>query len=153
MKFFSGLMILIFSFTAFAQKAEDCACSKKDKPKIKLYFAELDKQKKFIADCENKTNNRIRISGRCEWGGSGCPTSLVMPDFPPDAKRLKIFGKVKVEIIVDENGAVIYAKMIEGNKVFKKSAERAACQSRFTPFRFCDRAVNYRTHIKYYFAG
>jgi hypothetical protein len=154
MKFLSVLTILIFASIAFAQKAEDCACSKKDKAKIKQYFAELDKQNRFIADCEQKKmNNRKLISGRCEWGGSGCPASLVKPEFPSTAKKLKIFGNVKVEIIVDETGSVIYANMIEGNKVFKKSSERAACKSRFTSFRFCDEPVKYKTVIEFSFVS
>ena len=152
MNFLLVLAIFALSFNAFAQNEERCACSKKDEPKIELYLAEQIEQREFIAQCEqNSAFNARKIAGRCEWGGSGCPTSLVKPEFPPIAKRLKIYGEAKVEVILDETGAIIYAKMFEGNQIFRISVERAACKSKFTPFIFCGRVVKYKAVIKYFF--
>ena len=155
MKIISVLIILFFSTFTFAQKEEKCACSKKDKAKVRQYFAELNEKNKFIAECEQQTKstNRKPIAGGCEWGGNGCPVNIVKPDFPQNAKTLKISGTVKVEVIIDENGLVIYSKMIEGNKIFKKSAERAACKSKFTPFIFCGKRFKHRVLIEYNFSS
>jgi len=145
------LLLFLLSISIYGQSNEKCACSKKDKAKVREYFSQIEELNKFIMGCEqqNKAANQILIATRCEWGGSGRPTLLAKTQFPPTARKLKISGVVKVEIIVDENGSLIYSKMVEGNKIFKRSAERAACNSQFTPFRFCKKPVKNKTIIKF----
>jgi len=150
------LLIFLFAVAVFAQSNEKCACSKKDKSKIREYFANLENQRKQIAECEVQTTLQLTrpplvIAAKCEFGGSGCPVYLAIPKFPQTAKKLKLSGAVDVEIIIDEEGKVIYSKMIEGNEIFKESAEKAACKARFTPVSHCGKPYKTALIIRYNF--
>ena len=152
------IFIILLSIPTFAQSADKSACSKKDKETVREYFKQLEKQSKIIAECEeiNKLKNPtppLVIAGRCEFGGDGCPVLLVKPKMPKSALQLKINASVKVEVIADETGKVIYSQMIEGNKIFKKSVEHAACQAVFSPKRYCGVAVKSKYTIVYNFVN
>jgi len=69
-----------------------------------------------------------------EPGGvvNGRATDLVQPPYPPEAKAARLFGTVKVRVLIDENGTVIRACAIDGPGEFREAAEAAARQSRFT---------------------
>lgn len=156
MRILTFLLMSLFPLIIFAQTNEKCACSKKDKAKVRVYFANLETQSKKIAECEAQTklqqkNPPVIIAGKCEWGSSGCPVHLVKPKAPAIAKRLKISGSVDVEVIIDEEGKVICAKMIEGSKLFKAAAEQAACKARFTPVLYCGKPYKQKLTIRYNF--
>lgn len=153
MKILTILIFFIFSISAFGQKEEKCACSKNDKEKVRGYFADLDKQNKKFAECETQSSKqpKIIIAGGCEFGADGCPVNLVQPVFPKSAKKFNLFGQVKVEVVIDEDGKVIYSRMIEGKNIFKNSAEQAACKSIFKPIRRCSIAVKSKLLIVYNF--
>ncbi len=145
--------IFTFSISVFAQQNEKCACTKNDKPKVSDYFENLNNQNKKFAECEAQLNKqpKIIIAGGCEFGADGCPVSLKQPLFPKSAQKLKISGQVKVEVIIDEDGKVIYSRMIKGKKIFKNSAEQAACKSKFRSVRRCGVAVKSKLFIAYNF--
>ena len=152
------IFIIVFSISAFGQSADKSACSKKDKAVVRAYFEQLERQNKIIAECEeaNKSKNPLPplvIAGKCEFGGDGCPVLLVKPKMPKIALQMKINASVKVEVIADEAGNVIYSQMIEGNKIFKKSAESAACKAVFSPKRYCGAAFKSKNIIVYNFVN
>jgi TonB family protein len=90
-----------------------------------------------------------RISGHC-W--DGCPTRIVLPYYPKEAKRLRIEGQVNVETIVDESGKVIYAKVIKGQPLLNQAALQAAYLSTYTPKKTCDdKSIKFRWRIVYNF--
>jgi TonB family protein len=53
--------------------------------------------------------------------------------YSEEAKRLKATGKINVKVIVDENGKVISAVALNGQKVLRDAAEEAARQAVFKP--------------------
>ena len=121
-------------------------------------FAEVREDEKLVAECERKAREyqitkfgRIlpKISGHC-W--DGCPTRIVLPFYPREAKRLGISGQVKVETIVDESGNVVYARVVKALPFLSQAAERAAYRSNYTAKKTCgDKPIKFRWVITYNF--
>lgn len=148
------LLLLLFACLLFLPcKAQ--IRSKKFKSELLVKVAEYEKT---AAECERKNiedqlkqSGKImpKISGHC-W--DGCAKRIVLPHYPGQAKRLKISGRVKIETIVDENGKVVYAGIIEGNPFLGQAAERAAYLSLFMPKKDCnDTKIKFRWTIIYNF--
>jgi hypothetical protein len=149
--------ISILSVSIFAQTPEKCACSKKSKSKVRDYFEQIAAQNEFISECNQQylekfkdKDNPLPIPKRIS-GFFPTAISLPKPEYPRIARELKISGKVDVEIISDEEGFVIYAKAISGKKLLHKSAERAACASKFTPVLYCNKPLKQKRIIQYVF--
>jgi TonB family protein len=53
--------------------------------------------------------------------------------YSDEAKRLKASGKINVKVIVDENGKVVSAIALNGEKVLRDAAEEAARKAVFKP--------------------
>jgi len=56
---------------------------------------------------------------------------LPIPEYPTEAQGLT--GRVRVEVQVSSKGAVLSAKAVDGDEVFRSSAEKAAKGSAFSP--------------------
>jgi TonB family protein len=135
-----------------------CSAQIKNSASISKLLSEVDEDEKAVAECEQKRREYQisqfgkvfpKISGHC-W--DGCPTSIVLPYYPQEAKRLRISGQVKVQTIVDENGKVIYAKVIQGNPFLNRAALKAAYQSTYTPKKTCNnKSIKFRWTITYNF--
>ena len=55
-------------------------------------------------------------------------------NYPPEAKRLGIEGKVELKLGIDENGRVVQVKVIErGGHGFDEAAVKAMRLARFKP--------------------
>ncbi len=139
----------------FAQTPEKRACSKKDKSKVRDCFEQIAVQNEFINECNQKylesLRNKPNALPKKISGFFPSAISLPKPNFPTFAREHKISGTVDVEIIFDEQGFVIYARAINGKKIFHKSAEKAACASKFAPIRYCDKPVKQLRIIRYNF--
>lgn len=156
-------LILILTFPINAQSStspEKYACSPKDRPQINKYFEISDEQESFIIDYLKMERKEILkkggetlrpIVGGCEWSADGCPASLVKPDFPPLVRELKMSGSVKVEIIIDPEGRVIYAKPSGGPKLLRHFSSKAACRSAFFPKTIGGKTVFQTGAILYHF--
>ncbi|HSE30375.1 MAG TPA: TonB family protein [Pyrinomonadaceae bacterium] len=61
--------------------------------------------------------------------------ALTLPKakYPEEARRLRASGKVRVQIVVDENGKVISAKATDGPLPLRAAAEEAARLATFAP--------------------
>ena len=59
--------------------------------------------------------------------------SEVRPDYPKEAKDKKIEGKVVMDILVDQAGAVRQASIVEGEDIFRPGALAAMKKFRFRP--------------------
>ena len=112
--------IFIFSLTVFAQNGK-INFKRESSSKLEELKEKLRAQNKFIEECEAENKEyqlkefgRIlpKIAGECEWSNNGCPISLPLPFYPQIARKYGIFGIVKVEIIIDETGKVIFLKSI-----------------------------------------
>jgi TonB family protein len=135
-----------------------CHAQAKSKKYVKELFAEVAEHQKLAAACERKTREyqmakfgRVlpKISGHC-WGD--CPVSIPLPRYPREARQLRIWGQVRVETVVDENGRVIYARAVEVKPFLSRAAESAAHLARYTPRRTCDdKPIKFRWTITYNF--
>jgi TonB family protein len=56
------------------------------------------------------------------------------PAYSPVARQMKIAGRVEVEALVNEDGAVESAKAVTGNPLLTQSALSAVEKWKFTPF-------------------
>lgn len=147
-------VLLIFATTIFAQ-SEKYPCSKKDRIKVAEYFRQIEEQNDFINQCSLKSVENLpddaKILPKRISNFSSSVINLVIPFYPSFARENKVFGTVFVEVIFDEQGFVISAKAFKGNKIFYTSAEKAACASRFTPVRYCEKALKQQLIIVYNF--
>lgn len=142
-------IVHLFCLVCFAQKESD---------KLTELFAEVIEDEKLIDECEQKSREYQiakfgralpKISGHC-W--DGCPTRVVLPFYPSEAKRLGISGQVKVETIVDEAGKVVYARTVTGKAFLRQAAEQAAYRSSYASKKTCDdKAIKFRWTITYNF--
>jgi protein TonB len=82
---------------------------------------------------------------------SGFATSLPKPIYPELAKRMKISGKVNVQVLVDEEGRVVSATVVSGSPFLRTEAQKAAMQARFSPTRVGDQPVKVSGVIIYNF--
>ena len=82
---------------------------------------------------------------------NGEAISLPKPPYPPLAKQMRIQGAVNVQVLVDENGNVISAKVISGSPALVSAAQRAAMQARFSPTLLGEQPVKVSGVITYNF--
>lgn len=76
---------------------------------------------------------------------------LITPLYPLDAKKIRIQGKVTIQITIDENGNVISAKANSGHALLRFSAENAARKSKFVPIIIDNQTVKATGFIIYNF--
>lgn len=82
---------------------------------------------------------------------SGKVVSKPAPPYPPIAKAAGVSGPVIVEIVIDEQGAVISARAVDGPALLRVAAERGARQARFSPTILGGQAVKVSGVITYNF--
>jgi TonB family protein len=72
--------------------------------------------------------------------------------YPPAARTVQAAGLVSVDVVINEDGKVIWAKVLEGHPLLYAAALRAACQTRFKPVVDClKRRLKTNTVIYYNF--
>jgi TonB family protein len=79
----------------------------------------------------------IKNAQPCRVLSKGKAVNLPMPIYPKDAISSKIFGKVEVKVLIDENGDVVSAEAISGNALLFNSAVEAAKKAKYIP-TMCD---------------
>ena len=77
---------------------------------------------------------------------------LPKPSYPETARRMRIAGMVKVEVVVDESGRVVSARAVSGHTLLRGEAVVAARQAIFTPVQFSGQAVKFSGIITYNFS-
>jgi protein TonB len=77
--------------------------------------------------------------------------SLPKPPYPIIAKRVGAQGVVNVQVLIDENGKVISAKVLLGHPLLRDTAQQAALQARFSPTMLGEQAVKVSGIITYNF--
>lgn len=66
---------------------------------------------------------------------NGRAVKLAKPSYPPEAHKAGASGEVKVQIVFDEAGKVIWARAVSGHPLLHKACEDAAWQSTFPPMK------------------
>lgn len=82
---------------------------------------------------------------------NGYAVSLPKPAYPPIAKQMRVQGSVNVQVLVDEAGKVVSAKVVSGNPALVNAARTAAMAARFSPTMLGDQAVKVTGVITYNF--
>jgi protein TonB len=73
-----------------------------------------------------------RVSGGVLQGNA---IRRVQPVYPPIARSARVSGPVEVEVVIDENGSVISATVVQGHPLLQQAALEAAWQWKFRPTR------------------
>jgi TonB family protein len=73
------------------------------------------------------------------------------PSLPDAAKKAKVSGPVRVEVVVDERGNVISAKPVSGNSLLHAEAVKSAKKARFSPTLLKGQSVKVSGVITYNF--
>jgi protein TonB len=76
---------------------------------------------------------------------------LPRPVYSEIAKRARIQGTVSVQVLVDESGRVVSAKIVHGHPLLIVEAQRAALQARFAPTKLSGQPVKVSGVITYNF--
>ncbi len=87
---------------------------------------------------------------------NGNALTLPKPDYPDDARRAKLSGKVTVQVIIDEAGKVVSANAVSGpnkNISLRVAAETAALKATFSPTRLSGQPVKVSGVIVYNFVA
>ena len=82
---------------------------------------------------------------------NGKALSLPVPRYPDMARRSRTSGKVEVQVIVDESGAVISATALSGPAPLREAAIDAAKHARFSPTKLSGAPVKVSGTIDYNF--
>jgi TonB family protein len=82
---------------------------------------------------------------------NGQAVSLPSPIYPETALRVRAFGKVEVEVVVDENGRVISAQAVSGPNMLRDVSAQAARRARFSPTKLSGQPVKVVGKIFYNF--
>jgi TonB family protein len=84
---------------------------------------------------------------------NGKAVLLPKPIYPEDARKARMSGTVKVQVLIDESGAVVSANAISGleNVSLRLAAEEAAMRATFSPTKLSGQPVKVSGVIVYNF--
>ncbi len=82
---------------------------------------------------------------------NGSAKFLAQPNYPAAAKQIRATGKVEVQVLIDENGRVISATVVNGHPLLREAALDAARKSTFSPTKLSDVPVKVSGVIVYNF--
>jgi TonB family protein len=84
---------------------------------------------------------------------NGRALELPKPAYPPIARAARASGEVKVQVIIDVDGAVIAASAISGHPLLQAAAVTAARDARFAPTKLNGEPVKVTGIITYNFVS
>jgi protein TonB len=76
----------------------------------------------------------------------------IKPEYPPTAKKMKVTGRVEVEITISEVGLVIEATAISGHLALRSAAVEAARKWVFKPAMLNGAPVRVKSVLTFVFA-
>jgi periplasmic protein TonB len=79
------------------------------------------------------------------------PISTPQPNYPPVAKAAHAEGLVVIDAIIDEEGNVVQARVVEGPPLLVAAALDAVAKWKYQPTYLNGEAVSIRTHIQVMF--
>jgi hypothetical protein len=82
---------------------------------------------------------------------NGKAISLARPPYPVEARGIS--GMVGIQILIDENGRVIFAEAIEGPAVLRQVSLESAKSARFSPTRLSGQPIKVTGRIVYNFVS
>ena len=113
------------------QKPATTTESEKPKNEVELTLEDLKKRGDIVlAACIENCGSGEAITGDVIKGKA---LHLAKPDYPRLARMAHAQGEVKVQIIIDEDGAVISAAAVSGHPLLYAVSVAAARETKFTP--------------------
>lgn len=89
---------------------------------------------KAVPPAEKAASKSTEVRGPLSLGPlNAYAESLAKPEYSSVNRRMNIFGRVKVEIELDETGKVVKAKAVDGPGSLRRPSEEAVRQSKFVP--------------------
>lgn len=82
---------------------------------------------------------------------NGEALSLPKPGYPPIARQARVQGTVVIQVLINESGEVVSAKVVSGNPMLVSAAQRAAYGARFSATILNDQPVKVSGVITYNF--
>jgi len=140
--FSASISLIVFS-VAFAQHIRVLDTTEKPTP---------EQRQKLFDDCVTpdrpkpaveKEFKAPELCGKAIW--------LPKPAYPEEAKARGISGRVMVEVVIAENGYVVWAKAVEGDPLLQPAAVNAACQSIYSPEKISNSPIKVARVISYNF--
>lgn len=110
---------------------------------------------KILETCLNPDSPRPIVEAKFQRNAVLCgkAISLPKPSYPKEAKVQEISGSVSVEVVIDEQGRVEWAKAVEGHPLLRTAAVEAACQARYSPTTVSGRMIKTQSVIGYMFVN
>jgi TonB family protein len=99
----------------------------------------------------NRPKPEVEVKGNAMLCGKAI--SLPKPPYPQEAKAAKASGPVTVQVVIDEEGRMIWAKPIDGDPLLQEGSVKAACRARVMPVKISGRAVKADGAIVYNFVA
>jgi len=132
--------------------ATSSAGSAKDEAKgeVDLTLAELVKRGEIVFKAQGGKSDNVRDM---DSGGviNGRAVELVTPAYPAIARSAHASGEVIVRVIIDKEGNVMAAQVLDGHPLLRAASIKAAKASRFNPTLVEGQPVNVIGRILYSF--
>ncbi len=109
------------------------------------------KAKPLINAADDKANKYYKQTVVDSGIVNGKALVLGAPSYSGVARALRLSGRVKVQVTIDETGRVIFACAKDGSALLYESAEKAALKSRFEPTLMNGKPVKVIGEIVYNF--
>ena len=110
-----------------------------------------EERAKIIEECEAPDRPKPEGEARIVSQLCGKAISLPRPRYPEEAKAAKVSGQVRVAVVLDERGRVVWAKAVTGEALLQDAARKAACRARYSPTMISGRPVRTQMSITYNF--
>ncbi|HVE58319.1 MAG TPA: tetratricopeptide repeat protein [Pyrinomonadaceae bacterium] len=109
--------------------------------------------KSFDTNKPDANQDQTNLNPKLIKGGviNGKAINLAKPAYPLEARSARAGGAVNVQATIDEQGKVIFACAISGNKLLFEASEYAAYQSMFSPAIIAGKPVKVMGVIVYNF--
>ena len=158
--FIAILFAVSLTCESFAQDTKDsplktatsAAGSAKDESKgeVDSALAELIKRGEIVVKAEGEKSDNAQDN---KSGGvvNGRALELVTPAYPVIARSAHASGEVIVRVLIDKEGKVIAAQIVDGHPLLRATSIEAAKASRFNPTLVDGKPVNVMGQIVYNF--
>jgi TonB family protein len=109
-------------------------------------------RRKLIEDCLTPDQPKPAVEKEMKSPElCGKAISLPKPAYPEEARAKGVSGIVRIEVVANEDGNVMWAKAVEGDPLLQQAALKAACQSKYSPEKISNRPIKVSHVISYNF--
>jgi TonB family protein len=127
-----NIFLFLFSFY-FCFIVISCQAQKKSSSNINENISPKTSERQPQNTNQEETNKSCNFSEYSTLYQKPDVLIMVQPAYPKKARKKKIYGDVKVRILVDKTGKVLKACSDEGNGLLKPSALKAALKWKCSP--------------------